>query len=155
MRLLGSVVLAAILTLPIAARAQDRDQTPQPQKYRNVTWYRVERIALKAGKREDALKLIKQYYLPASKAAGTEKPVLYLEHQTGPWDLTIIWRLQGGPSELEWKESPDGLAWYRAFVKVAGGQQKAEEIMSKESSYTARETSSIALQEEAFSGGSR
>lgn len=153
MRLPATMALVASLALPVAARAQD--SPPHASKYQNVAWYTVDQTAFKPGKMEDAMGIIRKYYLPAAKAAGVPGPVMILEDHTGPWDLTLVWAMKDGPSDMAWKESPDDVAWYKAFVKVAGGEAKAKELQQRFESDVARGTSYVALQENALTGGGK
>lgn len=149
MRTLAAAALLASLALPVAARAQTQaqDSTPRPSKYKNVTWYEVVQTAFKPGKMDDAMHILKNYYVPAAKAAGVATPVMILEEHTGPWDLTLIWRMKDGPASMEWKESPEDAAWYGSFVKLAGSKTKADALQKEFMSDLERGTSSIALQE--------
>jgi hypothetical protein len=120
------LAVATILCLQPAFGQQHQDENT-PAKYQNVTWYTVTDYAFKPGKFDDAVKLAEKYFIPADKASGDETP-LVLIHETGPWNVTVIGRMEGGPSDLEWKMSPRGIAWHKAFVKLAGSEAKADEI---------------------------
>jgi len=127
--------------------SSSKDQPVKAAKYKNVTWYGVGRIEFKPGKMHDAMNIIKKYYMPASKAAGNSGPVMVLENQTGPWNLTVIWKFKDGPSDLEWKISPEDAAYRKQLFKIAGSKEKAKEIGEKFDSYIASRTYNIALQE--------
>lgn len=153
------VTLAAAASLCLTAPLAAQEEAPKAEKHENVTWYAVTQIDFKPGKADAAKKIIREHYVPASEQAGTPGPVMALEHQTGEWDMTVIWHMKRGPGELEWKNTPEGAKWQAKFVEMAGGPEKAREIGEAFSSYIAREHVTIAMQspdivgQEAMGGG--
>ena len=111
----------------------------------SVTWKNVVKIDYKPGKRGDALKIIKDYYMPATKKAGTEGPELVFELQTGDYDLLVVWHMSGGITDMTWEDHPDDAKWIAALNEVAGSEEKAKEIMAKYLSYVEHAENDIAL----------
>lgn len=145
------LALATALCLQPALGQKGPDENA-PAKFRNVTWYTVTDYAFKPGKIDDAIKLAEKYFIPAGKASGDEPP-LTLIHETGPWNVTVIGRMEGGPSDLEWKMSARGIAWHKAFVKLAGSEARADEIDKQFGSYIAHFQRYIARTPEVSAGG--
>lgn len=144
MRSLCLAAVAAMLVLPSTVAAQEEE--PRPEKHENVTWYAIVNVDFASGKRDAALELIENHFVPAAKKAGTPGPVMHLEHQSGDWDLTVIWHMDRGPAGMEWKTTDEGIAWQKAFVEMSGGEEKAKEIGETFDSYIARENVTISMQ---------
>lgn len=151
MRIVTALALVAIVLLP-AVPADAQEEAPEARKYENVTWYEIAQIDFKPGKRDAAIEIIENHYMPAAAEAGTPGPVMTLQHRTGEWDLTVVWHMKRGPAEMEWERTPEGIAWYEKFAEMAGGPEEARKIGEEFSSYIARETVSIALEDEAMGG---
>ena len=120
-------VLAVVcaLVLPMIASAQEE---MKPKKYDSLEWFMVIDVQYEAGKMEEALKIIKEHFEPAGKAIGMPGPWLYMNH-SGEWDVTFVWELDGGISDMEWEMNADNLKWMASFAKQAGGMEKATEIL--------------------------
>lgn len=110
----------------------------KPTKYEGSTWYEVVLVKFKPGKVGDAKKIITKYE-SAGDAVGTSKPEEYW-FLTGSYDMMLIWELEGGPSELEWKYSPESVKWWKAFVKQEGSEEAAMELSDEYGSYIASST---------------
>lgn len=151
MRIITALALAATFLLT-ATPAAAQEEAPRAQKHENVTWYEIAQIDFEPGKRDAAMKIIEEHYVPASVAAGVPGPAMTLEHQTGEWDLTVVWHMKRGPGELEWKQTPEGIAWYEKFAERAGGPDEARKIGEEFSSYIARESVTIAFEDESMGG---
>jgi len=153
-RRLSGLILSATMILALSvltyrpAFGQDQS-TPHASKYDNGTWYVVEQVVLKPGKRDDFLNIVKKYYEPAGRAVGSV-PVMALENQTGSSDLTIIWRLKDGPTDLSWKVSPSDAAWQKQVVKLVGSKEKAKKIHEQYLSDIVSANSYIAFQEDSL-----
>lgn len=143
-----SMLIFMSLAISTSAYGQNSSSDLKPMKYENVTWYGIEQIALKPGKFQSYLNLIKKYYYPVGKAVG-DMPVMILEHHTGPWDLTIIWRMKDGPASLEWKMSPTNVAFHNEFIKRFG-KEKFTEIQKEAAADIDHGSFNIALQENIF-----
>jgi hypothetical protein len=118
-----SLVAVAFVAFALAASAQEM----KPQKFQGP-WYRVLNVKFKTGQMDKAFGIINKYFMPATTDAGTPGPKFVLAYSTGPWDVTIVWSLDGGPGDLEWHHSPNGIKWFTALAKRAGGTDKAQEI---------------------------
>lgn len=160
--LLSSVsILPVILCIAItifycqSSFAQDSNSPMQATKYKNVKWYGIAQVDFKPGKMDEAMGLVKKYFMPAGKAAGNPGPVMVLENQTGAWDITVIWLLKDGPSDLEWKVSPQSVASSKELLKLVGSKEKVKKIRKEWISDIARSTYNVALQEDMMVGGAK
>lgn len=143
------LIAPSVAPTPVAAQ----EEVPQPMKYENVAWYEIVQIDFKPGKAGDAMEIIEKYFEPAAEEAGTPTPEMALRHQTGEWDLTVIWHMKRGPAGMEWKTTPEGIAWQKKFVELAGGEERADEIGDEFDSYIARENVTIARRATETPGG--
>jgi hypothetical protein len=62
---------------------------------------------------------------------------------TGPWDMTVIWKMKDGPAGMEWRRSPDNIKWWAALVKQEGSEDAANKLTEEYGSYVARSSSTI------------
>ena len=138
-----SVTVAAFLLLPGPLLAQE--ETPEGQKRENADYYEIVRIDYEPGKRDTALDIIRNHYIPAVQETGYAGPAMTLVHQTGPWDLTLVWELTRGPSAFAWEVTPEGAAFQQQFVEMVG-EEKAQEIAERYQSYIARSTVTLSYQ---------
>lgn len=141
--------VTAFLLLPASLVAQE---DPEPEKY-DATWYAVVQLDFEQGKTADALDIIKNYFAPAATEAGSPLPVMVLQHQSGEWDLTLIWHMERGPAGMEWKQTPEGIASQKALRELAGGEEEAQEIGEEWQSYISRSNVTITFQEADLPGG--
>lgn len=146
MRALITAAVAAVLIVPAPLMAQQ--DAPKAEKHENVTFYEIVNVDFKPGMADEALDLIRKHFAPAVREAGTPGPVMQLEHRTGEWDVTFIWHMKRGPSEMEWKRSPESIKWEKKFVEMVGGEEKAREIGEKYESYIQRSNVTIAMQDD-------
>lgn len=142
MRTLAAAIVLS-LAFPAVALAQ---QEPQGSKWTGVEWYEVIQVDFKAGKSSEAMDLIEEQFKPTSQAAGTPMPVMLLEHETGEWDLTVIWHMEEGPSSMEWQRSPNNQKWWAKLVERTGSESAAEAVWDEYQSYIARTNSYIVRQ---------
>ena len=138
-----AAALAFVLALPVVAIAQEE---PQGSKWTDVEWFEIVQVDFKAGKTDDAMDMINENFKPTTAAAGTPWPVMILEHETGEWDLTVIWRMEEGPRSMEWQQSPNSQKWWAKMIERTGSEEAAEEMMAKYQSYIARTNSYIVRQ---------
>lgn len=116
------LLLAVALLLPAAAAvAQDME----PTKYEG-TWYQVITVDFKPGMRDRALQHIAENFAPAGMASGTG-PDMILIHHSGDHDMTLVWKMKGGPADLEWDRSPDDVRWAKAMAEQHGGMEGMQE----------------------------
>ena len=121
-----SLLLLVMLFIASGALAQEE---MKPTKYENVSWHQVVLVDYKPGKMKRAKEIIKLYE-EAGKAAETKAPeMIWL--MSGEYDLMLIWTLEDGPSEFEWKYSADGIKWWKVFVEQQGSKEAAEKIQAE------------------------
>lgn len=135
------LVLAAVLVSAPAAHAQD---DPQPKKYENVDWHSVVMINFKAGKSGRALEIIRDHFLPSSEESGTPTPII-VELKSGEWDLMMVWTMKGGPGDMEWETSPEGVKWRQALNAREGGPENADKLYQEYISLVQNSTSYVGL----------
>jgi hypothetical protein len=132
--------LALLSLLGLGSAAQD---TPQASKYSDVKWYEITHVDYHPAKADKALEIVFDHFMPASRAAGIQAPRL-LEYATGgEWDLTVIFPMEDGPSELEWELSPDGAKWIAALADQLGGAEEFEKLMADYHSMVRRHETQI------------
>ncbi|WNC71092.1 hypothetical protein RGQ13_13285 [Thalassotalea psychrophila] len=112
---------------------------------KSVTWKNVVKINFKPGKRDEALKIISDYYRPATVKAKTPAPEVIMELQTGDYDLLVVWHMEGGVNDLTWEKGPNGKKWRAALNEIAGGEEKAQEILDQYVNYIDNAENNIAL----------
>ncbi|NMP17606.1 hypothetical protein [Thalassotalea sp. Y01] len=110
-----------------------------------VSWKNVVKIDFKPGKRGAALKIIKEYYRPATEKAGTNAPEMILELQTGDYDLLVVWHMKGGINDMTWETNPEQKQWRAALNEIAGSEEKAKEILDEYISYVHHAESQVAI----------
>ena len=116
-------VAAALTMFVVPASAQD-DEGPITQGD-DAKYVSVIHIKYKPGKRERAMEIITDHFVPAGEAAGTPGPLGVIHLQTGEWDALAVWRLEGGMADLESYRSEDDLKWFAALVEQEGGEEAA------------------------------
>ncbi len=136
-----AIGLACVLVLPLSAAGQD---APAAAKWTDVDWYRVVQIDFESGKMNAAMDFIDEHFVPATEAAGTPGPAMLLWHETGEWDLTVLWVMAEGPSSMEWRRSPDNIKWWSALVAHEGGADAAAAVWAEWNSMIERTNSFIA-----------
>ena len=130
--LCGLVVALSSLVLLSNTPVLAQEEAPGPQKWGdNARYISVTFVQFKAGKREEAMEIINEYFVPAGQKAGTPPPMLGVHFQTGAWDAMFIWNMEGGMADLEWYRSENDLKWYAALAELNGGPEGAEEIMTR------------------------
>jgi hypothetical protein len=104
-------------------------ELPKATKHQNVTWFVCLSIKFKINQEEEAQKIIDQYFAPADKAVGRE--VIAFKCVSGKWDTIVFLPLRDGINDLTWKVSPTDEKWFAAIAKIAGGADKANEVLAK------------------------
>ena len=123
MRKLCLLVLAVVLLVPgLDALSQDLE----PAKYEG-TWYQMVNVDYKPGMRDKAMEYIAENFAPAGMASGTG-PDMVLLHHTGHHDMTMLWKLDGGPADMEWETSPDDVKWLKAMMAQHGGPAEMDKV---------------------------
>lgn len=120
--------LAMLFAAP--ASAQDDDEGPQTQG-EDAVYISVTHVTFKPGKRERAMEIIAEHFVPATEAAGTAAPMLAIHYQTGVWDAAFVWTLEGGMADLEWYRSEDNIKWFEALAEQQGGAEAAEALLAE------------------------
>lgn len=136
-------MLAGFASMP--ARSAD-PKAPKAERFSNVTWYVINDVRFKPNHQHHALGIVRKYFMPAGRKAGNA-PVMVLVHRTGAWDVTVIWKMQDGIDDMNWKMSPDGVKFMQALSDEAGGMDKAHKIMDNFDNDIAMEKTEIAMQE--------
>jgi hypothetical protein len=141
LRTLIALGAIAAMSSPLAAA----QELPKPTKYENVTWYMSLYIKFKPSRAEEAQQIINQYFIPADKAIGRE--VIGFECKSGRWDVIAFIPMLDGPGDLAWKGLPTEGKWAAEIAKIAGGPQKAIEVLAKFSELIADEDRQIVLRQ--------
>lgn len=136
MKKIAFIVAAAFMATTIFAQSEE----PAPKKH-NASWHTLVFVDFKPGKTDEAKKIIAKF-ASAGATAGTPGPQQYW-FVTGSHDMMLIWDLEGGPSDLEWSWSPNGVKWWNAFVEQEGSEEAAKKLQSKYSSMIASTKSQI------------
>jgi hypothetical protein len=136
------VMLSMVAILAVAAGAVFA-QAMEPKKYKG-DWYEIYEVDFKSGQMEAAIDLIENYFAPAGMKSGDPGPLVVLIHHTGEWDMTAIFKLEGGPGDMAWEIAPDDVKFMTAMAEIAGGPDKAQEVWAKWESLVARSSTTIA-----------
>ena len=137
-----ALFVGALCFLISAVLAQEEEKAT---KHENVTWHRVVKIDYKPGQVWRASEIIKMYEA-AGKEAGTPGPEKYW-FSSGKYDLMVIWKLDGGPADLEWSRSENNIKWKNALIKLQGSEEKVKEIQEEYRSLISSTTSEICRKE--------
>ena len=136
MKKLVIIVFVAFLGTALFAQSEE----PAPKKH-DATWHRAVLVDFKPGKVDEAKKIISKFE-SAGATAGTPGPQQYW-FETGSYDMLLIWDFKGGPSDLEWSWSPDGVKWWNAFVAQEGSEDAANKVQDDYNALIAGSTSQI------------
>jgi hypothetical protein len=140
--------LALLGTLAVFAAAEPLQQASdhKARKLSNVSWCQIRQVDFKPGKRDAALKIIREKFQPASESAGLP-PAQVFEYATGgSWDIQMIFAMPDGPSELEWDVHPDDEKWMTALASHCGGADKADALIAEYRDLISSGDSQIAFQ---------
>ena len=136
----GLAVAAATL---IGSAAQQDEMPRTPKRFENVRWYEIVHIDFKPQYTEEAIQLVHDHFAKAGKAAGFEGVRLFEYATGGEWDLTMLFPMEGGPSDMEWEVSPDNLKWMDALARQEGSFEAAKELIDKYHTMVQRHRSQI------------
>lgn len=117
----------------------------KPVKHENVTWHRIVLVNYKPGQVSRAKEIITQYEA-AGDAANLKGPERYWM-ETGEYDLMMVWTMEGGPSDLEWDRSPNGIKWRNQMIKQLGSEEALKKLQQEYSGLIFNSTSYISLKE--------
>ena len=140
------VLLISITVLLALTPEMSYSQDMAPKKMENPEWKRVVHVDYKAGKDSRALEIIDEYFRKAAVKAGTPQPQAAIRMNTGKYDLVLIWAMSGGVDDMNWEVSPNNAKWRTALNEVAGGADKAQEILDEYSSLIASSSSEVGFQ---------
>jgi hypothetical protein len=128
MKICGGIASALALTVfAIPAMAQQDEGGPMTWG-EDAQYDEVQFVKFKPGKRERAMELIDEYFIPASEKAGTAGPAWVEHFQTGKWDMLLVWHLAGGTGDLKWYRSEDNIKWMAALAELNGGAEAAGKL---------------------------
>lgn len=131
MKKLVIITVLFLFLIPSSAPGQETG----PKKYQNAEWFEIVQVKYKAGKKENAQAIIKDYFMATGREANIPGPHLILDLVSGEWDMVFLWKLEEGIETLNYEISPTGAKFREAFLKKVGGQEKAKEIWEEYYSY--------------------
>ncbi|MCB0770647.1 MAG: hypothetical protein KDC00_09605 [Flavobacteriales bacterium] len=117
-------LIGSMLLLFLAAPALAQDEMV-PKKHDDPQWRSVVMVKYLPGKMGRAMELIDEFQ-KVTTMAGTPAPELNVRMSTGEWDLMVIWRMEGGISDMDWDTSPNNIKWRKAAIEHFGSEEKME-----------------------------
>lgn len=139
-RLIIAAISSALLLGSGVSMAQDTEGAVtfgDDAAYIEVTF-----VSYKPGKAGEAYGIIADHFAPAGMAAGLPGPVI-IHFQTGPFDAAFHFRLPNGPSDLEWRISPNNAKFRAALIANEGSEEAASEVMERYNATIARTSTAI------------
>ncbi|PCJ33829.1 MAG: hypothetical protein COA93_06365 [Alphaproteobacteria bacterium] len=119
-------VISAMVTIFGLSHFAYSDELPKASKRENVDYYEIVLVKYTSGMAGKASDMIRDYFVPAGKAAGTPHPFV-MHMQTGQWDSIFFWK-QSSMANFDWYISANDEKWYAEFVKQSGSKEKADKI---------------------------
>jgi hypothetical protein len=119
MNILNGLLVAALLSVSAPTLAQDK-----VERNAALTFGTVEAVKFKSNTSARVQELEDKYFIPAGRAAGLMDPVI-VHLNTGDWDAIYFFPTKLGLSVMEYRNSPDDVAFMAALGKLAGGSDKA------------------------------
>lgn len=104
-------------------------QEMSAKKFENPQWYNVVFVDYKPGMFDKAQKIISDYFVKANEKSGTPGPEMVMILYSGPYDQMALWHMKGGLDDMNWDISPDNLKWRNALNELAGGADKAGQLI--------------------------
>lgn len=98
-------------------------------------FYQVQYLNFVPDHAVEAKRIIKEYFKTANQLAGVPNPVMEFDITSEDYDYMGVWNVSQGEDNLNWQTCPNNENWYKAFVTVVGGEEKAKEIILKYDSY--------------------
>ncbi|WP_346860497.1 hypothetical protein [uncultured Draconibacterium sp.] len=117
----------------------------KPAKYENVTWHNIVKVDFKPGQVARAKEIIKIYETAGAEAGTTGPEKFWFE--TGKYDLMLIWKMENGPSAMEWQRSENNIKWRNALIQQLGSEEKMQELQKEYSSLISSSTNDICRKE--------
>jgi hypothetical protein len=131
----GVLIVAAAALFLHGSPSLAQDDNNGPMTWGEDAQYdQVVLIKFKSGKRERAMQIIDEKFVPASEKAGTSEPIWVEHFQTGEWDMLLVWHLAGGTPDLQWYRSADDIKWFNALAELNGGREAAQKLWDEFSS---------------------
>lgn len=120
-----TVIAAALLLGAAPTFAQDKvERNPA------LTYGTVEMFKFKPGTTRRLQEIEEQYLIPAGRKAGLMDPVV-IHLNTGAWDAIYFFPTKLGLSVMEYRNSPEDVAFMAELSKMVGGKDKAEALMKE------------------------
>lgn len=118
------------------------------EKFENVEFYSITFFQWEDGMREDAMKMINEYFKPSAEDAGQQLPVMEVDLLYSEWDHMVVFPMEEGLEVFEWKTSPRDAEWMNALQKRVGSKEQVEEMWKDFSSYVKESKSILARKTE-------
>ena len=122
-----SLFLTALLTFCFISSSFSQEA----KKYENPEWYEFVFVDYHSGMMGEARDIIENYFKKAAAQAGTPVPLMELSLAAGEYDMLVVWKMEDGVEGLNWQRSPNQVKWWTAMNELAGGEEKAQEIMKQ------------------------
>jgi hypothetical protein len=143
--LLCGIVLYGALWFPSASRAQVDSTTRSamgPTRYDDIGWHEVIFLNFDSEKARRA-KAMTERCLSSASSTRDRMPVL-VETPSGPWDVLMIYPLEGAPLQKKWK-TPAELEKLRSACAEAFGDDKAEDAWNEYEGLIVQSSSIVGL----------
>ncbi len=125
MKFWEAVTVSALLLAGVPALAQEKVERNEA-----LTFGTVEAFKFKPGTSQRVQELEDKFFLPAGRAAGLIDPII-LHLNTGEWDAIYFFPTKLGLSVMEYRNSPDDVAFTAALGKMVGGVDKAKAMLKE------------------------
>lgn len=135
--------LSLLLTALITLFFMNNTSAQEAKKYENPEWYQFVYVDYHPGMMGEARDIIQNYYKKAAAKAGTPVPVMEISLAAGEYDMLVVWKMADGVESLNWQTSPNQVKWRKALNEVAGGEDKAMEILKKYQSCVSSSSSNM------------
>lgn len=122
-----SFFLTALFTIFFLTQTEAQEA----KKYDNPEWYSFVYVDYHPGMMGEARDIIDNYFKKAGEKAGTPGPVMEISLAAGEYDMLIVWEMADGVEGMNWQTSPNQAKWRAALNEVAGGEEKANEIIKQ------------------------
>lgn len=119
-------------------------QEVKAEKFENVEFFSVTLFKWEDGKRDDAMKMINEYFKPSAQDAGQRLPVMELDLLYSDFDHMVIFPMEEGLEVFEWKTSPADAKWMNALQKRVGSEEKVQEMWVEFGTYVDHSRSMLA-----------
>ncbi|MEW9798547.1 hypothetical protein [Alteromonas sp. CYL-A6] len=114
-----------LITMSFCTFTSASAENKQHTKRENAEYVAVAHYQVEPGNREEAKKLIKDYFMPATKKAENPLPTVYFM-MTGDQSVMLVYPLTLGPGELAYTETWEDKKFIQALSELAGGDKEAQ-----------------------------